>query len=84
MTAGGDQNPPKNQRVFWAVLGPNLFDHLIERSLEGDLVPGLATSWKSVSPKVWEFNLRKGVKFHNGENFNGEAVKFTFERIGIR
>jgi peptide/nickel transport system substrate-binding protein len=36
---------------------------------------------KSVSPTAWEFKLRKGVKFHNGEEFNAESVKFSVERL---
>ena len=46
-----------------------------------ELKPLLAESWKNVNPTTWEFKLRKGVKFHNGEEFTGECVKFTVERI---
>jgi len=43
--------------------------------------PGLAESWQ-VSPdgRVYEFTLRKGVKFHNGDTLTSEDVKFSFER----
>src|SRR5438552_7511174 len=45
------------------------------------VAPGLAESW-NVSPDglVYEFVLRKGVRFHNGELLTGEDVKFSFER----
>ena len=46
-----------------------------------ELKPLLAESWRNVNPTTWEFKLRKGVKFHNGEEFTGESVKFTIERI---
>ncbi len=46
-----------------------------------ELKPLLAESWKNVNPNTWEFKLRKGVKFHNGEEFTGESVRFTVERI---
>jgi peptide/nickel transport system substrate-binding protein len=50
-----------------------------------DIVPALATSW-SVSPDglVWTFNLRQGVKFDDGTEFNATHVKYTFDRgMGI-
>jgi len=50
-----------------------------------DIVPSLATSW-SVSPDglVWTFNLRQGVKFDDGTEFNATHVKYTFDRgMGI-
>jgi len=48
----------------------------------GELVPMLATEWKALeNGKVWEFRLRKGVEFHNGEPFTASAVKYTFERL---
>lgn len=40
----------------------------------------LAESWKNVNPTSWEFKLRKGVKYHNGEDFTAESVKFSIER----
>jgi peptide/nickel transport system substrate-binding protein len=46
-----------------------------------DLVPALATEWNgSDNGKVWTFKLRQGVKFHDGTDFNAEAVKFNVER----
>ena len=48
------------------------------RSME--LKPLLATSWRNVNATTWEFKLRRGVKFHNGEPFDAESVKFSIER----
>lgn len=59
----------------------NIFDTLVSRDQNMKLVPGLATSWKLINPTTWQFTLRRGVKFHNGEPFNGDAVKFTVERV---
>ena len=43
-------------------------------------MPGLAESWKRLNPTTWQFTLRKGVKFHNGDDFNADSVKFTLDR----
>ncbi len=45
-----------------------------------DVVPDLATSWKSVGGKIWTFNLRHGVKFTDGTPFNAAAVCYNFNR----
>ena len=59
-----------------------VYGGLTEMSPEGKLIPRLATSWEgSPDAKVWTFHLRKGVKFHNGEPFNAQAVKYTIDRI---
>ncbi|MBI2203788.1 MAG: ABC transporter substrate-binding protein, partial [Candidatus Rokubacteria bacterium] len=59
-----------------------IFDTLVERDANFKLVPALATELpKLVAPTAWEIKLRKGVKFHNGEDFNAESVKFSLERV---
>lgn len=60
----------------------NIYDTLIDYA-EGttDLVPGLAESWESSEDGlVWTFHLRQGVKFHDGTDFNADAVVFNFNR----
>lgn len=49
------------------------------RTPKGEVIPWLAESWQSLDDLTWQFNLRKDVKFHNGEPFNAEAVKYTLE-----
>jgi len=46
---------------------------------EGVLRPMLAESYKRLNDLTWQFKLRKNVKFHNGEPFNAESVKYTIE-----
>jgi len=45
------------------------------------IVPHLATSWTPSSPTTWDVELRKDVKFHNGDPFNAEVVKWNWERV---
>jgi peptide/nickel transport system substrate-binding protein len=59
----------------------NVFDGLTLHNQEGELVPGLATDWEPIDDLTWEFTLREGVMFHNGEPFNADSVKFTLDRV---
>lgn len=59
----------------------NIFDGLLERNTAGKLQPALATSWERVDTDTWRFHLREGVKFHNGNDFTWEDVKFTLNRL---
>ena len=64
---------------FWVLTA--MHDALV-KPMPGDLLtPSLAESWK-VSPdeRVYEFKLREGLKFHNGDPFTAEDVKFSFQR----
>jgi peptide/nickel transport system substrate-binding protein len=59
-----------------------IYDRLVHiRPGTSVLEPGLAVKWKaSDMGRVWEFELRRGVKFHDGTPFNADAVVFSFER----
>ena len=61
----------------------NIYETLTKINSDGSVSPLLAESWE-VSPdlKTYTFKLRRGVKFHNGEPFNAQAVKFSFDRAG--
>ncbi|HEV8615221.1 MAG TPA: ABC transporter substrate-binding protein [Methylomirabilota bacterium] len=61
-------------------------EHIYDRLLDRDAKtlkpkPMLATSFKVVNDTTWEFTLRKGVKFHNGEPFDAQSIKATMDYL---
>ena len=58
-----------------------LHDGLVKAMPDNPMAPSLAESWKaSPDGRVYDFTLRKGVKFHNGDTVTAEDVKFSFDR----
>jgi len=68
-----------NESLQLSVTG-NVYEPLVGRDRNLNLVPALATSWKQASPTVWQFELRKDVKFHDGTPFTADDVLFSFAR----
>ena len=64
--------------------GSSLASHLWDTlTFVGDdlrVEPHLATSWRLINNFTWEFTLRQGITFHNGEPVNAEAVRYSIER----
>jgi peptide/nickel transport system substrate-binding protein len=82
-----DQSPENLDPFFnnvrsGVIIGANVWDTLIYRDPKTNEYKGLlATSWKQVDEKTIDFELREGVKFHNGEDFDADSVVFTFNFI---
>lgn len=75
-------DPPKDWAIAATWVHMNIFDCLVWRNREtAEFEPWLAESWENVDETTWRLKLREGVTFHNGEEFNADAVKFTYERI---
>jgi peptide/nickel transport system substrate-binding protein len=73
-----DPGIPPNDRE--AVLR-NIYDALVGHTPDGKVVPQIATSWRKVGPAAYDFALRPGVKFHNGDPVTADDVVFTFQRV---
>ncbi|MCC6176930.1 MAG: hypothetical protein IT305_16595 [Chloroflexi bacterium] len=68
----------RNTQIFIA----NVYDGLAARDASGQLLPALASDWGVLSDgSAWQFTLRDGVAFHNGDPFTAESVKFTIDRL---
>lgn len=75
-------DPPTDWAIVATWIHSNIGDCLVWRDRQtGRFVPWLAEGWQRLSTTNWRFTLRKGIKFHNGEPFNAQAVKFTIDRI---
>lgn len=59
----------------------SLYDPLAELQPDGSMQPALAESWRNVDPTTWEFKLRPGVRFSNGQPLTAETVRFNIERV---
>jgi len=83
----GLASEPTSMDPHFHNLGPNnamsvhMFDRLIAQDEKQRLSPGLAVSWKPIDDLTWEFKLREGVEWHDGEAFNADDVVFTFDRL---
>jgi len=62
-------------------LAAHMFDALTAMDGNVQLKPSLAVSWKAIDDVTWEFKLRQGVKFHNGNAFTAADVAFTIDRV---
>jgi peptide/nickel transport system substrate-binding protein len=64
------------------VVKQNIVETLTEVNPDdSSITPRLATSWKQIDKSTWHFFLRKGVKFHDGEDFNAKAAIFNIVRM---
>lgn len=89
LTIGLQSEPSDNidpHRTPWAVshnIMMHVFDVLVwQDPADGSFKPGLADTWEAAADGTsYTLNLKSGVTFHDGTEFNAEAVQFSFDRI---
>src|SRR5438105_15945640 len=54
-----------------------VYEPLVGRGKNLELVPALALKWEQTDPRIWRFHLRPNVKFHGGEPFGADDVVFS-------
>src|SRR5262245_63321458 len=59
----------------------NVYEPLVVLDAKLGIKPGLAESWQQPDAKTIVFKLRRGVKFHDGTDFNAEVARFNFTRM---
>ena len=73
-------DPQQGNELTSNIMFNHFYDTLVRRTAELDFVPGLADSWELKDDLTWVFKLRKGVKFHNGDELKASDVLFSIER----
>ena len=85
VSGGADVTGLNGLDVIVIVPDRALMDHIADPILHweqpGKLTPWLAESYRNLDPTTWELKLRQGVKFHNGETFNADAIKFFYDTM---
>ena len=64
-------------------IAEHIFDKLVQMDPDSRMIPGIATSWKTIDDRTWEFKLRKGVKFTDGSDLTAEDVVFSIDRVPL-
>ena len=73
-------DPTSVNDVPSSTLISQLYETLVEIDENSEVVPGLAESFEQIDDVTYEFKLKKGVKFHNGEELKASDVQYSFER----
>jgi len=85
LTIGVRADPAVDPHYQWlstnTAYSNHIFSPLVDKDDMAQWIPGLATEWRMVEPTIWEFQLREGVKFHNGNTFDADDVVYSFWRV---
>ena len=76
----GSRDPHGSNDMPSAQVNTHVFGRLVEQDINLDIQPAIAESWEQIDDRVWEFNLREGIAFHNGDPLTAHDVAFTMER----
>jgi len=61
----------------------NLYDGIVTRDANMQVVPEIAESMTQISPTEYDFKIREGIKFHDGTEMTAEDVKFSLDRVTV-
>ena len=73
-------DPHSQNESMTNMVNGQVYEGLVARDKQLGVAPALATEWQQVSPLLWRFKLRQGVKFHDGSPFTADDVVYSIER----
>lgn len=73
-------DPHGNTELVAMTTQVQIFETLVKKDENGEIVPGLAESWEQIDDRTIRFKLRENVKFHNGETLSADDVVYTIQR----
>lgn len=73
-------DPHGNTELVAMTTQVQIFETLVKKDENGEIVPCLAESWEQIDDKTIRFKLRENVKFHNGETLSADDVVYTIQR----
>lgn len=76
-------DPHNNGELVAFTIQLQIFDNLVKKDANGNIVPSVATRWEQVDDKTVRFYLRDDVYFHNGEKLTAEDVRFSIQRATV-
>jgi peptide/nickel transport system substrate-binding protein len=74
-------DPHSQNHATTAAILQHAYEGLVRYNAKYEVEPALATKWTYITPTQLRFELRKGVKFHDGSAFTADDVVFSFDRI---
>jgi len=73
-------DPHSQNESMTNMMNGQVFERLLARDKQLNIVPALATEWQQTGPLTWRFKLRPNVKFHDGSPFTADDVVFSINR----
>ncbi len=74
-------DPANHRKRTTQTIIRNMYDGLVTRDPNMNVVPQAAESWKAIDATTYEVTLQKGITFHDGSPMTSEDVKYTFDRL---
>lgn len=73
-------DPHSQNESMTNMMNGQVYERLVKRDRNLNIVPGLAVSWEQPNPTTWRFKLRPNVKFHDGTPFTADDVVYSINR----